>query len=163
MKYLEKELGKNEKLIYLSGVSWWLLAPHIFLSSVLVLVSLIITIFDSSIGGIFFLVSLALSFLVLFNPLIKKFTTEIAITDQRVMSKRGLFTTDVKSTPLGKVNNIRVIQNILGNMFNFGNIEITTATAEESDNHMVASLTKPDEFRNILSEELDKQTQGQSE
>ena len=37
-------------------------------------------------------------------------TTEIAITDRRVMSKSGMFRTEVKVTPLDKVNNVNVRQ-----------------------------------------------------
>ena len=85
-------------------------------------------------------------------PLIVRIlSTEIAITDRRVTSKSGIFKVEVKTTPLDKVNNVNVTQGVLGRMLNYGDIEVTTATADATDNHFVKTLAKPNEFRNALS------------
>jgi uncharacterized membrane protein YdbT with pleckstrin-like domain len=70
------------------------------------------------------------------------------------MSKTGFMRTEVKSTPLDKVNSINVTQSLFGNMLNYGDVEVTTATAEENDNHAVTALRRPDEFRNRLSQQM---------
>ena len=80
-------------------------------------------------------------------------TTEIAITDRRVMSKTGVLRTDVKVTPLDKVNNVNVKQSLFGNLLDYGDIEVTTATAEENDNHLISGLAHADAFRNTLTAE----------
>ena len=41
--------------------------------------------------------------------------------------------------------------NSAGNLLDYGNIEVTTATAEENDNHLIASLAHADKFRNTLT------------
>ena len=79
-------------------------------------------------------------------------TTEIAITDRRVISKTGLLRTEIKVTPLDKVNNVNVKQSMFGNILDYGDVEVTTATADENDNHFVNSLAHTDAFRNVLSE-----------
>jgi uncharacterized membrane protein YdbT with pleckstrin-like domain len=86
------------------------------------------------------------------RQVVRILTTEIAITDRRVMSKTGVMRTEVKTTPLDKVNNVNVSQSLFGNMLDYGDIEVTTATTEESDNHAIAALAHPDRFRNTLTE-----------
>jgi len=44
-----------------------------------------------------------------------------------------------------------VTQGFFGNLLDYGNIEVTTATAEENDNHLIASLAHADKFRNTLT------------
>jgi uncharacterized membrane protein YdbT with pleckstrin-like domain len=68
------------------------------------------------------------------------------------MSKSGIFRTEVKTTPLDKINNTNVKQSFIGNLLDYGDIEITTATAEERDNHLIANLAHPDAFRNTVTE-----------
>lgn len=160
MNYLMRELGKNEKMVNLSGISWWLLSPYIFSAFFVTLVSIIIAMAGNLVYATFFFgIGVLLSIVFSFPQLIGKLTTEIAITDQRVISKKGWLQVTVTSTPLSKVNNINVYQGVLGNIFNYGNVEITTATSEESDNHIIRALHSPKNFRNILSEEIDRQEQ----
>ena len=80
------------------------------------------------------------------------YATELAVTDRRVLSKTGLLRTEVKATPLDKVNNVTVTRSMFGGMLGYGDIEITTATAEEADNHSVKALSHPERFRNALTE-----------
>jgi uncharacterized membrane protein YdbT with pleckstrin-like domain len=68
------------------------------------------------------------------------------------MSKTGILRTEVKTTPLDKVNNVNVSQSFFGNMLGYGDIEVTTATADTNDNHSIKSLAHSDRFRNTLTE-----------
>lgn len=163
MSYLEKELGNKEKLVYMGRISWWFLFPRILLTVIVLSIAIPLFFIKGWIGGSYLVISSIVAAFLLTPALVAKITTELAITDQRIMSKTGWLNTDVKSTPLNKVNNIRVKQSILGNLLNYGDIEITTATAEPEDNHYFRALAQADTFRNILSEELDKQTEGRAE
>lgn len=161
MSYLSQEIGSNEKIVNLTGISWWLMAPYIFAMLLTTIISIVLaTSIENNLFSLVFLtVGVGLAIITSLPKLINKLTTEIAITDQRVISKKGWLQISVISTPLSKVNNINVYQSFLGNIFNYGNVEITTATAEERDNHIICALHNPKIFRNVLSEEIDKQEQ----
>ena len=156
MSYIAKELNEGEKIVLLGKVSWWTVVPETLLAlAVLIVVSIVAAL----VGWLSLplLIVLVIADCVAWVILVARdvariMTTEIAITDRRVMSKTGIFRTEVKTTPLDKVNNVNVTQSMFGNWLDFGDIEVTTAAAESADNHAVKSLAKPDKFRNTLTE-----------
>jgi membrane protein YdbS with pleckstrin-like domain len=155
MSYIAKELADGEEIIVLGRVSWWTILPQ----TLLVIAALIAVIAAggamSVLVALFWMIAVPLAILVwlvlVARQAFRIVTTEIAITDRRVMSKSGFIATDVKVTPLSKVNNVNVKQSVLGNFLDYGDIEVTTATADENDNHFVAGLSHADAFRNTLT------------
>ena len=53
---------------------------------------------------------------------------EYIITNRRVMQISGIFYKNVTDSSLEKVNDVKMVQSILGRMFNFGDIEILTGS-----------------------------------
>lgn len=156
MSYIEKELTQGEHMVLLGGVSWWTIVPRTLLVVGALVAAAVAAGMLSSLVPLFWLIAVPLA-VVVWSVLVAQLvfrvlTTEIAITDRRVMSKTGLFTTEVKVTPLDKVNNVNVKQSFFGNLLDYGDIEVTTATAEENDNHLISSLAHTDRFRNTLTE-----------
>lgn len=155
MSYIERELANDEHIVLEGRVSWWTILPQTLLALAVFVVACIAA---GLLGGLVMLFWLIATPLVLLawivmvaRQVFRIVTTEIAITDRRVMSKTGWLQTDVKVTPLDKVNNVNVQQSVIGNMLDYGNIEVTTATAEENDNHLIAGLAHADKFRNTLT------------
>ncbi|MDO9176082.1 MAG: PH domain-containing protein [Actinomycetota bacterium] len=155
MSYIERELADGEEIVLLGRVSWWTIVPQTLLALAVLGSAMGAAVMMAVLGTMFWMVALplvGLAWLVMVaRQAFRVLTTEIAITDRRVMSKSGLLNTDVKVTPLDKVNNVNVKQSFIGNMLDYGDIEVTTATAEESDNHLVRSLAHADDFRNTLT------------
>jgi membrane protein YdbS with pleckstrin-like domain len=155
MSYIERELADGEEIVLLGRVSWWTIVPQTLLALAVLASAIGAAVMMAVLGTMFWMVALplvALAWLVMVaRQAFRVLTTEIAITDRRVMSKVGWLNTHVKVTPLDKVNNVNVKQSFIGNMLDYGNIEVTTATAEEDDNHFVADLAHADEFRNTLT------------
>jgi membrane protein YdbS with pleckstrin-like domain len=155
MSYIERELTDGEQVVLLGRVSWWTIVPQTLLVLATLVAAVVAATALSALMPLFWTIALPLASLVwlvmVARQVFRVLTTEIAITDRRVMSKTGLLRTEVKVTPLTKVNNVNVQQSFLGNLFDYGDIEVTTATAEENDNHLIASLAHVDEFRNTLS------------
>jgi uncharacterized membrane protein YdbT with pleckstrin-like domain len=156
MSYIEKELTPGEHMVLLGRVSWWTIVPRTLLAIGVLVVAVVAAGLLSALVPLFWLIALPITLLLwavlVAREIFRVLTTEIAITDRRVMSKTGLFTTEVKVTPLDKVNNVNVKQSFFGNMLDYGDIEVTTATAEENDNHLISSLAHTDSFRNTLTE-----------
>lgn len=156
MAYIERELDDGEKLIKLSRPSWWSVIARTALSIAVLAVVIVVLVLGQWMTALVLWVIVVplvlLAWIVMVVPLIVRIlSTEIAITDRRVTSKSGIFKVEVKTTPLDKVNNVNVTQGVLGRMLNYGDIEVTTATADATDNHFVKTLAKPNEFRNALS------------
>jgi len=156
MSYIERELTEGERVVLLGRVSWWTIVPQTLLAVALLVVAAVVAALLSALVPLFWLIAVPLVLLVwvvlVARQVVRVLTTEIAITDRRVMSKTGVLRTEVKTTPLDKVNNVNVSQSLFGNTLDYGDIEVTTATAESSDNHAIKSLAHPDRFRNTLTE-----------
>lgn len=157
MAYVERELTDGEKLVLLGKVSWWTVAPRTVLAIAVLVVAAVVGGMLGWLGNsLFWLIAVPVVLLawaaMIARQVVRIMSTEVAITDRRVMSKTGVMRTEVKTTPLDKVNNVNVTRSLAGNMLDYGDIEITTATAESSDNHMVKALADPDGFRNRLTE-----------
>lgn len=155
MSEIERELSEGEQVVLIGRVSWWTLVPR-SLVALTVLVVLVGGVARSQLPPIAWLVivgiALAVWLVLAWELLVRVVFTQIAITDRRVISRHGALATVVKTTPLGKINNVNVRQSMFGNFFDYGDIEITTATAEERDNHFVRALAHPARFRNALTD-----------
>ena len=88
----------------------------------------------------------------LIRDLIKFFTTKLIITNKRVNGKTGLINTNELDSPLNKINGIQVKQGLFGKMFNYGTISITTASTLFNFDY----IDKPNEFKNILNNQIEK-------
>jgi uncharacterized membrane protein YdbT with pleckstrin-like domain len=158
MSYVDKELNEGERIVYMGRVTWWTIVPKTLLAIAVLAVASVVASMTGLLGGLFWAIAVPIVVLLwavlVARDLLRLATTEFAITDHRVMSKTGFMRTEVKSTPLDKVNNINVSQSLFGNMLDYGDVEVTTATAESSDNHAVKALRRPDEFRNRLSSQM---------
>ena len=78
---------------------------------------------------------------------LKRFGTEIAVTDRRVIYKTGLVQRDTTEINMAKIESVDVSQSILGRVFDFGTLTIrgTGETIEELRN-----IASPLQFRNAI-------------
>lgn len=56
--------------------------------------------------------------------LLLKWTTEIGVTNQRLLCKRGLIAIDLQGMPLAKIENIESKQSIAGRIFGYGTVVV---------------------------------------
>lgn len=164
MAYFDKHLGEGERVIMVARPSWWLVAwPVALVLAVSTVLSALIAVLGTGLASglqqvLLVLVAIPCVLVAAFlgiPGLVLVLTTEIVLTDRRVASKHGWLNIAVTSTPLDKVNNINVQQSLMGRLLDYGNVEVTTATAEERDNHLLKHLSKPNLFRDEVSEAID--------
>jgi uncharacterized membrane protein YdbT with pleckstrin-like domain len=92
---------------------------------------------------------------VLLAPLISRKSTELVVTDRRVIAKFGLVSTHSVEIRLDKVESVRVQQGLTGKIFNFGDIMITgTGTTFDP----IPKIARPLAFRNALNEAMERHT-----
>jgi len=70
------------------------------------------------------LILILLGIIGLIRAWVKRSTTEIAVTDSRVIVKVGLLSRRTMEMNMNKVESVIVDQSILGRMFNFGSIAL---------------------------------------
>lgn len=78
-------------------------------------------------------------------------TTELAVTNKKIIGKLGLVNTKSMDAPLNKIQNISVSSGLGGKMFGYGNISISTA----SGNFNFKGIRTPDVLKNIIMEQVD--------
>ena len=55
---------------------------------------------------------------------LRRWTTEIVVTDRRIIFKRGFFRREVFEMDVKRIESVRVHQSIFGRMFDYGNITV---------------------------------------
>ena len=139
--YLEGALIKDEKIVYTGTISLWNLAPLIILG--LLFLALY------GIGIIFWLVAF-----------IRYKTTELAVTNKRVIAKFGFISRHTVEINITKVESIQVNQDVLGRIFNYGSLTISGVGSQQAP---IPGISKPMEFRRAFMEAQDQAVrQGRS-
>ncbi|MBZ8003097.1 PH domain-containing protein [Campylobacter canadensis] len=116
MSYVEQVLGTDENVVMKAKVSIFA-----FVVELLAILVLAILCFNAS-----FLFIVPILFLVARMYIIIT-TTELALTNKKVIAKFGLIRRNTIELRLEKIESIRVDQGILGRIFNYGTIFINGA------------------------------------
>jgi uncharacterized membrane protein YdbT with pleckstrin-like domain len=128
MSYVQSVLQPGEHVRYATNLHWTIYLPGFLL---LVLAALVFWfghtwltsgatwIWDGLAGLV-----LACAAVFLFGAWFRRWTTEIAVTDRRIIFKRGFVRRRTIEMHLDKVESVDVDQTILGRIFNYGDIII---------------------------------------
>lgn len=133
--YVESLLGDREHVILVARHHWFVLLYSIVAEIVIALL-----IFGGTVAAaIFFapyagLIALG-GFLLLLLPILSMIkdilvfsSHQYIVTNRRVMQITGVFNKSVIDSSLDKVNDVKMSQSFFGRIFNYGNIEILTAS-----------------------------------
>jgi uncharacterized membrane protein YdbT with pleckstrin-like domain len=122
MSYLDQVLQPGEKILYRTTVSWTLFIPGIAL---LILAIIAYSALPSGLwaNAVLIIIGLPALFL-LARAWFTRWTTEIAVTNSRVILKRGFIRRHTIEMNMDKVESVDVDQSLLGRIFNYGNITV---------------------------------------
>ncbi len=146
MSYVEKNLTANEQIIQKAKIHWF-----IYFGSILTFCFGVYLVSLPELGGWgAFLITLSL---VLFlEAWVKKKTTELAVTNKRVIAKYGLIARKTIELNLNKVEGLDIDQGIMGRIFNFGNVVIGGTGGKKSP---IKFIHQPLEFRKTVNEQIE--------
>jgi uncharacterized membrane protein YdbT with pleckstrin-like domain len=123
--YVDSVLADGETVVHRAAVSHWK-----FLTSYLVGALLVVgggsPLFLSPrrdywlAGGI----AAAIGLLVILSAPVRRATTELVLTDRRIIAKRGLISRDTVEMNLGKVESVHVNQSLLGRLLDYGDVTV---------------------------------------
>ena len=134
--YVQGSLMSGEQVVYEGKLSFWSLLPLIILGFLLL--------FAWGLGLIFWLLAF-----------IRYQTTELAITNKRVIAKFGFISRRTIELNLNRIEGIQVIQGILGRIFNYGSLVVSgTGSLKEP----IPGISNPLAFRQAFSSAHDAAT-----
>lgn len=152
--YVESILNSQERVIAKAYISWWSQVIPIILSIVAAIILLVIfAVVAFVINENFILVGYGLAAFELFFVFARAYlvikTTEIALTNQRIIVKKGFIQRDTKEVPLDRVESIELNQTVLGRIFNIGSISINGTGGMNSP---MKCIGKPMDFKKAVDQ-----------
>ena len=128
--YIQGMLGQNERIVLATRQHWFVLFSNILLE-ILLVVLLVVGISAAAVvyplAGFGFILVLVPLIGMLRDILIWR-NREYIVTNRRVIQINGVFSKDVVDSSLEKVNDVKMSQSFFGRLFNYGDIEILTAS-----------------------------------
>jgi uncharacterized membrane protein YdbT with pleckstrin-like domain len=149
MSYVEDLLGKNEKIIVRTRQHWTVLARslggNLFFTFLIVLLVIGVTVFLANPLGIIALVLLFLPGALVARDYLAWMNEEYFVTNHRVIQTEGIVNKHVIDSSLEKVNDVVLYQSFWGRIFDYGDIEILTAS--ESGINKLKMISQPIVFK----------------
>ena len=108
MSYIQSSLIKGEQVVLQAHISWWSQLPLIIL-------------------GFLLLPVMGFGLLLWAMAIARYLTTEMAITNKRVIAKFGFISRRTVEINLQRIESIQVHQSVLGRVFNYGSIIVSGA------------------------------------
>lgn len=127
--YIEGSLLSNETILHQGRISLWSMFP-------LILLGVILT-------------PIVIGLVLLVMVYIRYKTTELAITNQRVVVKTGLISRKIIEINIGKVESVEVTQTVLGRLFDFGSLSISGTGFNQAP---IPNIADPMAFRKALTQ-----------
>jgi len=152
MRYIEQILQPGERLVYSTTKHWVVFLPGL----ALLIVALFLMVFERSSGSwtgpvlqlIYSLIGLA-GAIGLLMAWFERFTTEIDVTDRRVVYKRGFIRRETIEMNMDKIVSVDVSQSIPGRILDYGTITINGAGDNNFD--PLPRIGSPLAFRNHIT------------
>ncbi len=153
--YLESMLGERERVIYITRQHWFMLARNILLEiitmiAIVVMIGLALGLLPhlaalvTILGALIFLLPLA----TMVRDILNWSNRQYVITNRRVMQIAGIVNKTVADSSLEKVNDVKMTQSALGRMFNYGDVEILTAS--ELGVNLFRQISDPVRFKTSM-------------
>ncbi len=150
--YAESVLAPGERIVHRAAVSQWkyfasyLFAIVCFAGAVLVLV---LSRHNQDLPAVVAAAPFALGVIVALVALIRRSTTELVLTNRRVIAKRGFISRDTVEMNLSKVESLHVNQTLMGRMLGYGDV---TVVGTGSSLEPLQGISDPLELRRKLGE-----------
>jgi uncharacterized membrane protein YdbT with pleckstrin-like domain len=121
VSYIESSLGDNEIIHYRARFHWFYYAAAYGALIIGVVIAVL------TLGETYFwiaLIALAIGVSVWLSIMVPIWTTEIGVTNQRIIYKKGLLNISTNELQLRSIEEVRFNQDFWGRIFNFGKLEI---------------------------------------
>ena len=148
--YADSVLADGEKIIHRAEISHWKYALHYFGGAIFMAGGLFGLLASSGSGvSLIALAPIVIGAMLIMTAVVGRLTTELVLTDRRIITKRGLISRDTLEMNLSKIETVRVNQGLLGRMLNYGDV---TVVGTGSSPEPLRGIADPLELRRKLGE-----------
>lgn len=133
--YIQSLLSEREKIVLTTRQHWFTIASAIALEVVLILILLALTIIGGNalpdfaiLIGAFGAILILIPAATMTRDILDWANRQYIVTNRRVMQISGIFNKNVTDSSLEKVNDVKLVQSVLGRLFDYGDVEILTAS-----------------------------------
>jgi uncharacterized membrane protein YdbT with pleckstrin-like domain len=150
MSYVDSILQPDEKVIHKAQIHWLIYLPAVLnlvifgFGGVFILVA---TPLDPIVGQAAAAFGFVFSFIQFLRASLTRYSSEIAVTDRRIIFKEGLIRRETTEMNMTKVESVNVDQSILGRLLDYGDITVRGTGAGLSPLRMIQN---PLAFRNAV-------------
>ena len=128
--FVQGTLGKDEKIIAEGRVSGWAPVPSIII-------------------GIITIPLFGLGIIIILSAVFTYISTELAVTNKRVVAKTGFIKRSTIELNLSKVESIQVHQGLFGRILNYGSLVVSGAGNPQAP---IPNIADPMSFRRLATE-----------
>ncbi len=153
--YLDSLLGEHEKIQHIARQHWLILARAIALEIITILVIFIAMGMSAASFPALLPIEFLVGFVLLMIPVASMVRDiliythhEYIVTNLRVIQISGIINKQVIDSSLEKVNDVKLAQSALGRIFNYGDVEILTAS--ELGVNLFRRIENPVQFKTAM-------------
>jgi uncharacterized membrane protein YdbT with pleckstrin-like domain len=161
--YIESLLGDRERIILISRQHWFILVSSIVLEIIIILFLIALTITVGTLLPEFALLIGAIGTILLLLPLatlvrdvLDWMNRQFIVTNRRVIQISGILNKNVTDSSLAKVTDVKMEISAFGRLFNYGDIEILTAS--EFGVNIFRRIEEPINFKTAMLNAKDQST-----
>ena len=150
--YVESVLADGEKIVHRAAISHWRYALNYLVGALFVAGGLYGIVAASGRDGIspmIAMVPLAIGLILIVVALIRRLTTELVLTDRRIITKSGLISRNTVEMNLAKIESIHVNQGLLGRILDYGDVTVVGTGASLEP---LRAIANPLQLRRKLGE-----------
>ncbi len=148
--YIENMLGENERIILVTRQHGFVLFSSIIAEIVvalIVLVAIFALMFANPVAAFGFLLIL-IPLAIMTRDILAWTNRQYIVTNRRVIQISGIFNKDVFDSSLEKVNDVKMTQSFFGRLFDYGDVEIMTAS--ETGDNLFKRIGDPVKFKTAM-------------
>jgi uncharacterized membrane protein YdbT with pleckstrin-like domain len=150
--YAESVLAAGERIVYRAAVSHWkfffsYLVGALFL--VAAPAAFIAAANQAEAWRVVAAIPFVIGTIVIVSAVVRRQTTELVLTDRRIIAKRGLISRDTVEMNLNKVESLHVNQGLLARILNYGDV---TVVGTGSSLEPLRGIARPIELRKKLGD-----------
>jgi uncharacterized membrane protein YdbT with pleckstrin-like domain len=148
--YVDSVLVESERIVYRASISHWKFFLSYLVGSLFLAAALgAYMVTDNHAGASLAMdaAPLAIGLAVILSALIRRQTTELVLTDRRIITKRGLIARDTIEMNLNKVESVHVNQGLMGRILGYGDVTVVGTGASLEP---LRGIARPLELRKQL-------------
>ncbi len=148
--YVDSVLAEGERIVYRASISHWKFVFSYLVGCIFIMTALGVYIATGNHAGAslaMLVIPLMVGLAVILSAVIRRQTTELVLTDRRIITKRGLVSRDTVEMNLNKVESLHVNQSLMGRILNYGDVTVVGVGASLEP---LRGITRPLELRKKL-------------